>query len=238
MVKDRNNRYFGLVQTHDHQPKRRVAKVLQEQGLSMTQEMTFLTDGADNVRNLAVDMSPSAKHLLDWFHLSMRLHILSRYTEGLKHHAPKEAAELADRLDRIKWCLWNGKTDEASGRIRVLSDDLEKIETTYPYMKRFRRKTGELHTYVANNQSSIPDYGKRWRQGKRIATSFVESTVNTLVGKRFAKGQQMQWSKQGAHHMLQIRARTLDRSLQTMFKKWFPGMATNDQKSSGLVAVA
>ena len=35
MVKDRNDRYFGLVQTHDDQPKRRVAKVLQEQGLAM-----------------------------------------------------------------------------------------------------------------------------------------------------------------------------------------------------------
>ncbi len=218
IVKDQNDRYFGLVQTHDDQPKRRVVSVLREQGLSMTEEMTFLTDGADNVRNLAVDMSPSAKHLLDWFHLSMRMHILSRYTKGLKHHDPEKAAELADRLERIKWCLWHGKTDEALRRIRIMADDLEKIETAYPYMKRFRRKTGELHTYVTNNQSSIPDYGKRWRQGKRIATSFVESTVNTLVGKRFAKSQQMQWSKQGAHHMLQIRARTLDGSLQTMFK--------------------
>ena len=57
-------------------------------------------------------------------------------------------------------------------------------------------------TYVTNNQGSIPNYGKRRRQGKRIATSFVESTVNVLIGKRFAKSQQMQWSKQGAHHLL------------------------------------
>ena len=238
IVKHQNDRYFGLVQTHDDQPKRRVAGVLREQGLSMIEEMTFLTDGADNVRNLAVDMSPCAKHLLDWFHLSMRLHILSRYTEGLKHHDPKEAAELADRLERIKWCLWHGKTDEALPRTRVLADDLTKIETAYPCMKRFVRKTGELHTYVTNNQSSIPDYGKRRRQGKRIATSIVESTVNTLVGKRFAKSQQMQWSKKGAHHMLQVRARTLDGSLHAMFEKWFPGMAANDQKPSGLQTAA
>ena len=169
----------------------------------MTEEMTFLTDGADNVRNLAIDMSPSAKHLLDWFHLSMRLHILSRYTEGLKHHDPNEAAELASRLKRIKWCLWHGKTNQTLRRIRLLADDLTKIDTAYSYMKRFVRKTGELHTYVTNNQSSITDYGKRWRQSKRIATSFVESTVNVLIGKRFAKSQQMQWSKQGAHHLLQ-----------------------------------
>ena len=237
MVRGRRDRYFGLVQTYDDQPKRRIASVLREQGLSMTEGMTFLTDGADNVRNLAVDMSPCAQHLLDWFHLSMRLHNLSQYTDGLKHHDPKEATDLADRIDRIKWCLWHGKTDEALRRIRVLADDLTKIETAYARMKRFVRKTGELHTYVTNNQSSIPDYEERRRQGKRIATSFVESTVNTLVGKRFAKNQQMQWSKKGAHHMLQIRSRTLDGSLQTMFRNWFPGLATNEPKNAELSAV-
>ena len=238
MVRGRSDRYFGLVQTHDDQPKRRIASVLREQGLSLTEEMTFLTDGVDNVRNLAVDMSPCAQHLLDWFHLSMRLHNLSQYSDGLKHHDPKEATDLADRIDRIKWCLWHGKTDKALRRIRVLADDLTKIETAYARMKRFVRKTGELHTYVTNNQSSIPDYEERRRQGKRIATSFVESTVNTLVSKHFAKNQQMQWSKKGAHHMLQIRSRTLDRSLQTMFRNWFPGMATNEPKTAELSAVA
>ena len=119
-----------------------------------------------------------------------------------------------------------------------MADDLTKIDTTYPYMKRFVRKTGELHTYVTNNQSSITDYGKRWRQGKRIATSFVESAVNVLIGKRFVKSQQMQWSKQGAHHLLQTRARTLDGTLHPMFQKWYPGMAANDQNISNLDVAA
>ena len=226
IVKNQNHRYFGLVQTHDHQPKRRVVRVLREQGLSMTEEMTFLTDGADNVRNLALDMSPSAQHLLDWFHLTMRMTVLTRFTQGLKHHDPKQADELACRLDGIKWCLWHGKTDEALRRICSLADNLGKIETAYPKMKRFIRKTRELHTYVTNNQRSIPDYGKRWRQGKWIATSFVESTVNVLIGKRFAKSQQMQWSRQGVHHLLQTRARTLDGTLHAMFQNgiqaWTP----------------
>ena len=170
-----------------------------------------------------------------WFHLSMRLHNLSQYTDGLKHHDPKEAADLADRLERVKWCLWHGKSDEALRRIRVLADDLTKINTAYPYMKRFVRKTGELHIYVTNNQSSIPDYEERRRHGKRIATSFVESTVNTLVGKRFAKNQQMQWSKKGAHHMLQIRARTLDGSPPDHVQKTVPEHAGKRPKRLGIV---
>jgi hypothetical protein len=238
IVEKQSDRYFGLVQTHDHQPKRRVARVLREQGVSAGQAMTFLTDGADNVRSLAVDMSPSAKHLLDWFHLSMRLQVLSRYPEGLKHYDPKQADDFTGRLGKIKWCLWHGKTDKALRRIRALADDLGKIDTAYPNMKRFRQKTNQLYTYVINNQGSIPNYGKRRRQGKRIATSFVESTVNVLIGKRFAKSQQMQWSKRGAHHLLQTRARTLDGTLHSMFEKWYPGMATNDQNVPHLAVAA
>ena len=53
-----------------------------------------------------------------------------------------------------------------------------------------------------------------------------------VVGKRFAKSQQIQRSKQGAHHLLQTRARTLDGTLHTMFEKWYLGMAANDQNAS------
>jgi len=39
---------------------------------------------------------------------------------------------------------------------------------------------------------------------------FVESTVNEVVSKRFCKKQQMQWSKEGTHLLLQTRVRTLN----------------------------
>jgi len=52
----------------------------------------------------------------------------------------------------------------------------------------------------------------------------VESTVNVVVDKRFAKKQQMQWSKLGAHRMVQVRPRTLDGTLRKTFA-WYPGMA-------------
>jgi hypothetical protein len=55
---DRDDRYFGFVQNHDRKPKRRLFEVLRDQGLQMNQEITFLTDGGDNVRELAKRMSP------------------------------------------------------------------------------------------------------------------------------------------------------------------------------------
>ena len=69
------------------------------------------------------------------------------------------------------------------------------------------------------------------RYGERVSTGFVESTVNTVVGKRFCKRQQMRWSKTGAHLMLQTRTRTLDGTLRKKFQQWYPGMKSDgDQK--------
>jgi hypothetical protein len=54
------------------------------------------------------------------------------------------------------------------------------------------------------NQPLISNYGERWRNEETIATGFVESAVNQIVSKRFVKKQQMQWTKKGAHLLLQI----------------------------------
>jgi hypothetical protein len=82
----------------------------------------------------------------------------------------------------------------------------------------------EFHTYIANNQGFIPNYGERYRSGERISTGFVESTVNQVISKRFCKRQQMQWTKQGAHLLLQTRVKTLNGELRAVFKRWYPDM--------------
>ena len=39
----------------------------------MNQAITFLSDGDDTLRQLQWEMSPKATHILDWFHLTMKL---------------------------------------------------------------------------------------------------------------------------------------------------------------------
>jgi hypothetical protein len=68
----------------------------------------------------------------------------------------------------------------------------------------------EFHTYIERNRAFIPNYGERYRYGERISTGFVESTVNQVVSKRFCKKQQMQWTRRGAHLLLQTRVKTLN----------------------------
>ncbi len=49
-----------------------------------------------------------------------------------------------------------------------------------------------------------------------------------MISKRFAKRQQMQWTKRGAHLLLQIRTRALDGTLRPMFERWYPGLANDN----------
>ena len=74
---------FGFVQTLDTKPKRRLFEVLQSQGHQMNQQITFLSDGGDTVRDLQLYLNPHAEHLLDWFHLAMRLTVLQQTAKGL-----------------------------------------------------------------------------------------------------------------------------------------------------------
>jgi len=75
-------------------------------------------------------------------------------------------------------------------------------------------------------------------RGQGHSTAFVESTVNLVVSRRFAKKQQMQWSKKGAHLLLQTRTKTLDGTLRDLFTRWYPGMAVNDNQVPALARAA
>ena len=70
-----SSKRFGFVQTLDTKPKRRLYEVLHSQGLQMNQDITILADGNDTLRALQLEMSPKATHILDWFHVTMRLTI-------------------------------------------------------------------------------------------------------------------------------------------------------------------
>ena len=238
MAAGRDDRYFGLVRSQDEQPGRRFREVLRSQDLPVTQPVTMLTDGGDSVRALAGELSPGAVTILDWFHIAMRLTGLEQYAKGLAHHNPVEALALQHRLERIKWRLWHGDGDEALTRAQALAADVAALNSAYPGLKRLVKATAGLATYIANNAAAIVNYSERWHNGERISTAFVESTVNRVISRRFAKKQQMQWSKKGAHLLLQTRTKTLDGTLRDLFTRWYPGMAVNDNQVPALAMAA
>jgi hypothetical protein len=59
-----------------------------------------------------------------------------------------------------------------------------------------------------------------------------------VISRRFAKKQQMQWSKVGAHQLLQTRTKILDGTLRNLFAQWYPDMAVNDNQVPALARAA
>jgi hypothetical protein len=161
-----------------------------------------------------------------------------RYVKGLAHHNPVEALALRHRLERIKWRLWHGDGDEALIRAQGLAADVAALNTAYSGVKRLIKAAAGLATDIANNAAAIVNYSRRWDNGERISIAFVESTVNLVVSRRFAKKQQMQWSKVGAHRLLQTRTKTLNGTLRDLFTRWYPDMAVNDNQVPALALAA
>lgn len=222
---------FGFVQTYDTKPKRRLFDLLVAQGMQANQAVTFLTDGGDDVRELPRYLNPDSEHLLDWFHLTMRLTVLANMAKSLRAAPPDEegligprdpAAAAAEGLKRLKWLCWHGNLVRALATISDLELDAEVAQPS-PEQAKFSKALAEFDTYLRVNAGSIPNYGERRRAGEAISSSTAESAVNQVISKRMVKKQQMRWSPRGAHLLLQVRTRALNGDLADAFCRWYPG---------------
>jgi hypothetical protein len=206
--------------------------------MQMNQQIDFLSDGGEDVRNVQLYLNPEPEHLLDWFHVTMRLTVLTQTAKGVpeKIGEGEEQYELRSKvlkqLESIKWYLWHGNVFQALNRLQDLEMDVEAaaFDSKNAPVQRLLKGIEELHTYVERNQKFIPNYGERYRNGERIASGFVESAVNQVVSKRMSKRQQMQWTQRGAHLLLQIRTRVLNEEWEQTFRRWYPRFRPRTQE--------
>ena len=56
---------FAFVQTYDRKPKRRLFEVLRLQRMQMNQQIVFLTDGGEDVRDFPLYLNPQSEQYLD-----------------------------------------------------------------------------------------------------------------------------------------------------------------------------
>jgi len=213
--------------------------------MQFNQQVTFLSDGGDTVRDLQLYLNPQGEYLLDWFHLAMRFTVLAQLVKGLPPNSTlgsktkEEQAvedydeaemdypgreEITKKLGQVKWYLWHGNAYQALQIIGELAFDLEPVEGCKAGINKLYLKIVEFKGYLSANQQYLVNYGDRYRNAETISSSFVESTVNEVISKRFVKRQQMRWTKPGAHHLLQIRIQILNDELRANFSRWYPGM--------------
>ena len=231
-----SSKCFALVQSVDPKPKRRLYELLRSQGMQANQQVTFFSDGGDTVRTLPAYLHPEAEHILDWFHLTMRTTVLQQCARGLTQLPLTETVaderSLARQLESAKHYLWHGNSAMALERLDEIEDDLaswgcDEEGERHPRpdsdaAARMGKYVRELATYIAHNVGSIVNYGERHRNGERISTAFTESTINQVVSKRLVKKQQMQWTPEGAHLLLQVRTQVLNKDWEATFRSWYP----------------
>ena len=196
---------------------------LHEQGWRQGEAVIAISDGDPALPALVRSaIGGPVEPILDWFHLSMRLHHVEQVMSGLAALEPPAQASLdfeQVEVERLRHLLWNGYHEKAVktlGRIVSWAEIANAASDTAMVVAKVERlvaRCTELHSYIENNTNALIDYGQRYRAGKPVSSSRAESTVNQLVNARMNKRRQMRWSPQGAHRVLQVRAAVLDNRL-------------------------
>jgi hypothetical protein len=152
------------------------------------------------------------RHVLDWFHLSMRVQHVAQTVKGWPDATDgdrQEGARLADTVEHIRWRLWHGQVKRA---LDLIGDTLVMLDATAETVSPVAATAGKvarvlrgLETYVAGQSELIIDYATGRRRDEPISTATTESTVQWLLHRRMGAQQQMRWSPRGAHLMLKVR---------------------------------
>ncbi|MBB3398865.1 MULTISPECIES: hypothetical protein [unclassified Rhizobium] len=119
-------------------------------------------------------------------------------------------------------CGRGGRGEPGGRYFATSSTDQEDSQVEGEFsIARLHNLGSQLLTYVRSNRGAIVNYGKRYRTGLRVATTLAESAVNSLVGKRMIKKQQMRWSLHGAHMLMQVRAAQINGDLHDRLRAPF-----------------
>ncbi len=169
--------------------KRLAKNACLKQGMDKKTTLTVLTDGAKNCWSVVASLENECLEMitvLDWFHIGMKF-------KNRQHVVPNE---LKEDYEKAKWCLWHGDSNKSLLKLKEIKSKL--IEG--------KEKMGSLITYIKNNQSHLAHYKEREKAGLVFTSQLAESTVNNLVNERQKHDKRMQWSRDGADSILQIRS--------------------------------
>jgi len=120
--------------------------------------------------------------------------------DGKKFQTVKNALgeAYAASLESAKWKLWHGKAEEALTKLAVLRDQITD--------EAHKSKMTGLYNYIDRNQAYIVNYDERATTHQTYTSQVAESHIDTLINARHKRTGKMQWSREGADNVLQIRA--------------------------------
>lgn len=218
-------RYFVTSSTDQTAIRDRALHALRHEGYRGFGDVTVISDGAEILKRLPRAMPKPTAHIIGWFHIAMKIQPMQQIADHMARSRSglSEALPTIDRdIRAVRWRLWHGRVDRA---IRDLEQLLERVMDSQGdgefSIARLHCLGSQLLTYIRSNRSAIVNYGLRYRAGLRVATTLAESAVNSLVGKRMVKKQQMRWSQHGAHMLMQVRTADINGELRDRLRAPF-----------------
>ena len=174
-----------------HTIKTYVVNAAKKPGLSQDTTVTALADGAQHCWSVVAAIHPECATLeciLDWFHIAQKFQQVK--------NALGEAFTAS--LESAKWNLWQGNADDALTKLALLRDNVSDEGQ--------RSKLTGLYEYLHRNPPYLVNYDARDQANKTYTSQVAESHIETLINARHKRTKKMQWTREGAHHVLQIRA--------------------------------
>ncbi|MBV8887493.1 MAG: hypothetical protein JO235_26330 [Chroococcidiopsidaceae cyanobacterium CP_BM_RX_35] len=162
-----------------------------KQGMTKATVVTALADGANNCWSVIASLAPHCQQLiciLDWFHIAKKFqNVRSAEDEGY-----------AEILEGVKWKLWHGQARKALNELQSLMTVTDAKQ---------QQKLAQLSDYLSRNQAYLVNYQQRDKQGKPFTSQVAESQIESMINARHKKSGKMQWTREGAHNVLQIRGK-------------------------------
>ena len=168
---------FASMPVEAYHQAQQLRRVLHELGATPT-PTTILSDGAEGPRSLGeiASVGPT-RHVLDWFHLSMRIQHVAQTVKGWPDATARdrqEGARLADIIEQnIRWRLWHGQVERA---LDLIGDTLNSLDimakAASPAAASASKLAGVLRgleTYVARHAELIIDYAVARRREEPIS---------------------------------------------------------------------
>lgn len=167
-------------------------------------ELTCLTDGASNCWSIANYLKPYCKELvniLDWFHITKRFTIINNRLD----------VNQRDNFEKIKWFLWHGNVKDALLRLTQFQSVVDEDKLALALQ--------ELYGYIDRNRNYVANYQKRCSKNLPFTSTYAESSVNNVINSRQKNDRKMQWTREGAHNILQIRTSKFSKTWEDDWNK-------------------
>ena len=86
-----------------------------------------------------------------------------------------------------------------------------------------------MHDDLENNLDYLVNYDERQKANLVFTSQVAESHIDSIINARHKRKQKMQWNREGAHNVLQIRASMVS---QEWSEKWLEFVLPKSEKAA------